>query len=151
MKKTSESRIVKVFTRIINIRDWFDWDRVKAFTIYLANGFRRLFVPQKTTDVESFDEAMKRLGISEQSLLAKQKALFRLAILMLAAAGLMLVYLVYQIFFGSYKAVILSIVVILIAFTLAFRYHFWYFQIKHRKLGCSFIEWFRQGLLGEKE
>ena len=39
----------------------------------------------------------------------------------------------------------------LIALVLAFRYHFWYFQMKQHKLGCTFNEWYRQGLLGEKK
>lgn len=151
MKKKSGSRIARVFNRIVNVRKWADWERTKAFTLYLGNGFLRLFVPEKNPGAESFDSAMTRLKISDVDLLLKQKALFRLSIVMTSLAGLIFIYSGYQLFFGAFKAAIVSLVVAMIALVLAFRYHFWYFQIKKRKLGCTFNEWFKQGLMGEKE
>ncbi|RUR18000.1 type IV secretion protein IcmV [Legionella sp. km535] len=151
MKKKSGKRIGSIFKRIINIRAWSDWDRMKAFSSYLVNGFKRLFVTQKNVQVESFDSAVNKLKLSEAELLIKQNALFRLSMVMLAAAVMILFYTGYQLFYGSFKAVIVSLVVMLIALVLAFRYHFWYFQIKHRKLGCTIKEWYKQGIMGEKE
>jgi intracellular multiplication protein IcmV len=151
MKKKSGTRIGRMFASIINIRAWSDWDRMKAFTLYLTNGFKRLFVPQQNSGGESFDEAKNRLKLSDAELLIKQNALLRLSIVMVAFAFMVLVYMGYQFVYGSIKAGIISLVVTLIALILAFRYHFWYFQIKHRKLGCTFKEWYKYGLLGEKE
>lgn len=151
MKEQSSSKIVKLISSILNVRYWFDWERVRSFTLYLSNGLKRMFVPQNATDGESFKEVTQKLEINDSDLLLKQKALFRLSVLMLIAAGLILGYSGYQLFYGSFKAVIVSIIVALIALALAFRYHFWYFQIKHRKLGCTFDEWYREGLLGEKK
>jgi intracellular multiplication protein IcmV len=151
MKKKSGSRIGRVFSRIFNIRTWFDWDRIKSFTLALRNGIKSLFIPQKSDRVESFDSAITKLKLTDAELLLKQNALYRLSIVMTLAAFLILVYTGYQLFYGSYKAVLVSFVVMMIALVLAFRYHFWYFQIKRRKLGCTFEEWFRQGLMGEKE
>lgn len=151
MKKKSGSRIGKVFNQIINVRSWADWDRMKVFALYLGNGFMRLFVPQEATVTESFEDAMKRLNLNEADLLAKQKALYRLSIVMLVAASAILIYSGYQLFYGSFKATLISLVVLMIALVLAFRYHFWYFQIKNRKLGCTFDEWYKKVILGEKE
>lgn len=151
MKKKSGSRIGRVFSRIINIRRWFDWDRTKSFTIALKNGIKLFFVPQKGIKPESFQTAVTKLHLSDEELLIKQSALFRLCILMLIIALIILGYSGYQLFYGSLKAFCVSLVVSCIALTLAFRYHFWYFQIKHRKLGCTVNEWYRQGILGEKE
>ncbi|QMT58960.1 type IVB secretion system protein IcmV [Legionella sp. PC997] len=149
MKK--QSRIGNLLRRIINVRRWFDWDRMKAFTLYLVNGFKRLFVPQKKVQGESFDDAVKHLNLTDESILSKQKSLFRLSIIMVFAALLIMGYAVFQLFYGSLKAFLVSIVVTLIALVLAFRYHFWYYQIKNRKLGCTFNEWYRKGLLGGKK
>ncbi|KTD44192.1 type IVB secretion system protein IcmV [Legionella parisiensis] len=149
MKK--QSRIVRLVSRIINVRRWFDWERMKAFTMYLGNGFKRLFVPKKKVEGESFNEAVQLLNLSDESILIKQKSLFRLSIIMVLAALLILGYAGYQLFFGSIKAFLVSLIVTLIALVLAFRYHFWYYQIKNRKLGCTFNEWYRQGLFGEKK
>lgn len=150
MKIKSGSRIVRVFTRIINVRSWIDWDRTKSFTRYLINGFKKFFVPQKSKVTESFTEAQKRLHLTDNELLAREKGLLRLSILMVVVAIFLLAYSIYFIYCGSVKGVILSLVVMFISLTLGFRYHFWYFQIKKRKLGCSIQEWFKQGLMGDK-
>jgi intracellular multiplication protein IcmV len=149
MKK--KSRIVNLFSRIINIRRWFDWERMKAYTLYLGNGVSRLFVPQKQIQEESFDHAVKEFNLDDKNLLLKQKSLFRLSIIMVFLAFLILIYAGYQLFYGAIIAFIISLVVMMIALVLAFRYHFWYYQIKNRKLGCTFSEWYRQGLLGGKK
>ena len=150
MKKSSDSRIVKVLGRIFNVRYWFDWERVKAFSLYLTQGFRQLFIPSKNAKGQSFKEATRAMHLNEEALLTKQKALWRLSVFMLVLAILIFIYTIYQLLYGSYHAMFVSLVVTLIALTLAFRYHFWYFQIKQKKLGCSIGEWFRQGVLGEK-
>lgn len=149
MKK--KSRVVKIISGIFNVRYWFDWPRMRSFTLYLVNGFKRLFVPQKNTRSESFEDATKVLNLTDESLLVKQKSLFRLSMLMVISAALILGYAGYQLYVGSIRAFLVSLIVTLIALVLAFRYHFWYFQIKERKLGCTFNEWYRQGFLGEKK
>jgi intracellular multiplication protein IcmV len=151
MKKKSSSRFGGVFKRIINIRMWADWDRVKSSTSYLVYGIAKLFTPQKKEASETFDGAMKRLHISEAAMHARQNALLRLSQWMIVFAFFVLCYSGYQVFYGSIKAAIVSLVVMMIALVLAFRYHFWYFQIKKRKLGCTVEEWYRQGLMGEKK
>lgn len=147
----SRSKTARFISGVLNVRAWFDWDRLRSCTLYLVNGVKKLFVPQEITQTESFKEATAKLDITDENLLIKQKALFRLSMIMTGAACLILGYAGYQLVYGSLKAFLVSLVVTLIALTLAFRYHFWYYQIKHRKLGCTFNEWFRQGLLGEKK
>lgn len=151
MKKPTNSRIATTFKRIFNLRLWLDYERIRSFSIYIGHGFKRMFVPQKTAPEESFENAIKRLAIDEKQLMIKQRALYRLSIIMCSAAALLLCYATYHLIYGHYKAVIISVVVTMIALVLAFRYHFWYFQIKTRQLGCSINEWYRQGLMGDKE
>ena len=150
MKKKSNNRISRIFKRIINLRSWSDWDRMKSFTVYLVNGIFKFLVPQESTASESFAEAKKRLNLTDTAILAKQKGLLRLSLLMVSVAFCLFGYAIYQLVYGSYIGFILSLVVTSIAIVLAFRYHFWYFQIKEHKLGCTFHEWFRQGLMGDK-
>ncbi len=150
MKNKSGSRVKRVFFRIFNLRSWADWDRMKAFTLYLIAGFKKFFVPQKNKAWESFAVAAKRLKLSEKELVERQKGLLRLSIVMLVIAFLLFAYTVYLLVSGGYRGSIVSFVVTLIALVLAFRYHFWYFQIKERKLGCTIHEWFKQGLMGGK-
>lgn len=150
MKKKS-SRIGNVFTHLVNVRAWSDYDRTKSFSSYILNGLKRLFVPQEQETTESFEDAMKRMNLTEHDIESKQKSLFRMSLTMIGFAVAVFLYLLFQLFFGSIKAVVVSLVVILIALVLAFRYHFWYYQIKTRTLGCTVQQWYRQGLMGEKE
>lgn len=151
MKKRSGSRTKNVLMRIFNVKTWGDWDRMKSFTLYLTRGFKKFFIPQKNEVSESFEAAKIRLNLSDKDLMAREKGLFRLSLLMVGAAILLFIYAIYHLFTGNYLAFILSLVVMAIALVLAFRYHFWYFQIKSRKLGCTINEWFRQGIMGDKQ
>lgn len=150
MKNTNRSKIVGLFNTIFNVRVWFDWERIKAFTLYLVEGFKKFFVPQQRKAGETFEAAKKRLKLTEKDLLARQTGLLRLSILMVVFAILTFGYSVYLFTEGGHKGGIVGLVLMLIALVLAFRYHFWYFQIKERKLGCTIQEWFNHGLKGGK-
>lgn len=140
-----------MFKRVINIRSWLDWDRLRSSTRYIGTTIKNMFVPQKAEGSESFNEAISTLKLSEEDLTAKQNSLYRLSMVMLSIALIIFMYSGYQLYVVHIKASLVSLIVMMIALALAFRYHFWYFQIKKRKLGCTFKEWYRQGLLGEKE
>lgn len=150
MKKGPFDRTMRILNNAFNIRTWSDFDRMKAFTIYLQTGISRLFIPRKATATQSFNEALKQYQITERGLAKRQKSLLRTSILMCLLALGLFVYAIYLMTIYAWGAVLLSLTVMMMALVLAFRYHFWFFQIKRRKLGCTIQEWFRQGLLGEK-
>ncbi len=87
--------------------------------------------------------------MSDSELIAKQNGLWRLSIIMLGVAALVFIYFGYQLFVGNLKSSLISLVVVGVALVLAFRYRFWYYQIKEHKLGCSIREWYKYGLKGE--
>lgn len=151
MSNKPGSRFGSLFSRIFQFQFWLDVDRIKAFTYYLLGLFKRFFIPQPQKATESFEAAKKRLKLTNAQLADRQKALWRITVLMLVIAGLLFGYGVYQVLFGSIRGIILTGVVILISLTLAFRYHFWFFQIKEKKLGCSWKVWLYEGLLGGKK
>lgn len=149
MKKT-ENKTVNTVKRLFNVRAWLDFDRTKSWTEYLANGFRKMFIPQKEKHEESFKQAVKRLNLDSKELHSRQQSLLYMSILMVFIALGLIVYGVILLMGAHYYATFISALIAVIALVLAFRYHFWYFQIKHQKLGCTVKEWFKQGLLGEK-
>ena len=151
MKKKSRSKIRTFLKNIFKIRYWSDWTRIKTFMTYLANGVKSLFVLQKPKNSESFEQAKKRLNLTDKALLERQYGLLRVSIILVVFAFLMLIYSLYLLFSLHIMSGLLSLVVMSLALILAFRYHFWYFQIRNCKLGCSIKEWYRQGLLGYKQ
>lgn len=150
MKKKFSTRIVNVIKRVFNVKRWSDWDRMKSFTQYLFKGIKRIFIPNSAEGVESFDAVKVKMNLSDADLLARQNALLRLSYFMVGIAVLIFGYSIYHLVYGHIAAFFLSFVISLIALALAFRYHYWHFLIKEKKLQCTINEWFRQGILGEK-
>ncbi len=150
MKIKSSSRIGRVFKRLFNFAAWLDVERIKVFTRYLINAIKNIFVPNAATETESFAAAKIRLKLSDAELIAREKGLLRLSLAMVGMSVGVFIYAIYLFYTGSIKGGILGVVLMFIALVLAFRYHFWYFQIKERKLGCTIQEWFKQGLMGDK-
>ena len=150
-KKTKRNSSLRdMIKNVFKFRFWLDTDRLKGFSIYIQEMFSKLFVLQSQQADESFLVVKERLKLDDAALLKRQKKLFSLSLFMLFLAFLILGYIFYQAVYGSFVGVILSVVVMLIALALAFRYHFWYFQLKRKKLGCSLREWFSAGLFGGK-
>jgi intracellular multiplication protein IcmV len=150
MKTGKKSRTGSFFSRIMNFRLWSDYDRTKSMTQYYVGLIKRLFLPKPKKATESFESAMSRLNLTENDLKQQQKGLFRVTIIMLIMAVLLFSYAIYHVLYGTLLAAGVSIVLTMLALVLAFRYHFWYFQIKQRKLGCSINEWFKYGVKGDK-
>ena len=148
MKNKSNSKIATTIARIFNFSRWFDWERTKSSTLYLTDGIKKFLIPQKHTATESFKAAQKRLELTDSDIIKRQEGLLRLCILMLLFSFSMFFYTIYLLYYFQIKAFIVSFVVMMLGLTLAFRYHFWYFQIEHRKLGCSVKEWFKTSFTG---
>lgn len=148
-KKSSQTgRLMK---SIFNPRVWMDYEQIKGSTNYLIHGITSLFVLKKRSQpVETFEQAMARMGVTEEQLLKRQQSLFRLALLMLVLSMGVFAYTMMHVYYGHFHAAGASAVIFLLILVLAFRYHFWYYQLKAKKLGCSFREWLIRGLLGAK-
>ena len=148
-KKPSQTgRLMKT---VFNPRVWMDFEQLKKSTTYLTSGFSKLFkLEDKSNNTDDFNEAMVRLGLSEEKLTQQKKSLFRLSIIMVVLAFFVFVYAMYHIYFGHFHAAGATGVIFMVILTLAFRYHFWYYQLATRRLGCGVREWFTYGFLGAK-
>lgn len=148
--KQKKSKTVATLKRRFNFQEWGDWGRIKGGGEYIANGARQIFVPTPTHPVETFDEAQKRLRLSDESLIARSRALWRTSVVMAGLAMVLFCYGTYHVVYGTLHSGILSFSLTFLSLAFAVRYHFWYFQISQKKLGCTLWQWFYQGLLGKK-
>ena len=150
MKNKPKSRIKTFFSKIFKVRFWTDYDRNKGFVDYLRNVVEKLIRPNESDEVETYAQAVARLNLSDEALLVQQKSLFRLSIFMVCLGLGFFGYALFELFMGTWLAMLITLIVVAFAFALAFRYHFLYFQMKEKKLGCTLSEWLHQGLLKEK-
>lgn len=138
-----------IIGRVFNLRAWGNADGWWGHALDLTDSIQRLFVPQAPTKKETLEIVMRRLKLSKEQVLAKQRNFLFLAIFSFLIAIGCFCYLIYLIIEGHLAALPLSVAVFAIALAFSFRYHFWYFQLKQGKLGCSVQEWakgcFRRG------
>lgn len=157
MKKKSGSRTGRFIGRRLNVKAWVDLDRIAAGKRYVTDLYSRFISVNKkeaapsVDKLESFDEAKVRLNLTDKDLLVRQKSLFRLAALMVVCSIGIFLYMIYNLIQAYYLAALLTLIVCMLSLVLAFRYHFWYFQIKQHKLGCTVSQWFKEGLMGVKD
>ena len=152
-KKNTHSRTQRFITRFFNVRAWAVWDRSKAITQYFLRVFERVLIPKKLTikhKTASFDAVVAQLNLSEKELQARARGLLRLSYILGFMAFGLLCYMGYQMLYGSLKAILISLIEMIVAAVLAFRYHFWHFQIHRRRLGCSIKEWFQTTTGGDR-
>lgn len=150
MKKKFGSRTVTVLKRVLNVKSWLDWERIKGFTNYLYLGAKRFFIPKSAQAGEDFEGVKAKLNLTDRQLKNRQSALLRLSLLMLVIAFILFGYALYQFYHANIVTGFLSVIVMGIALVLAFRYHYWCYLIKERKLVCTLREWFSKGLMGNK-
>ena len=128
---------------------WIDLDSLQSQNRTIWGVLKTLFTPQQPTRKETFDEAMKRLGLTEADL-ARSAMRYRLyGFFFLFIALVISVYAFYLLFrYGSFLGWLLGIGVAGLFIAQAFKYDFWAFQIRRRKLGATFEEWKRATLGG---
>jgi intracellular multiplication protein IcmV len=110
-----------------------------------------VFVPPRPAEktAESFAETLTRLNLTEQDVQKRQREFRRLLTVYLVIALLLFCYSFYLAWHRSIHGALAGFVITLVALTQVFRYHFWLFQLRQRKLGCTLRDWWNSGFLGE--
>ena len=125
-----------------NPSQWIDYEGLQAQNRALWLTIKNLFRLEKSERVETFEEAVQRLNLTEEDI---QKAYrdYRIYSIFFFALGITLFVFAFYLLLvhSSFHAWVLALCASAFSLTVAFRYDFWAFQIKHRKLGCTFAEW----------
>jgi len=125
-------------------RAWLGYDYVKNQTLGLFGAFKTLFGTTIPTGVqeETFEEAKQRLNLTDKDIESTEMN-YLLFTAFYASVGFVFVCVAFYFLISeaAFAAFVLALALSLVLFGQAFRSHFWYFQIKNRKLGCTFDEW----------
>jgi intracellular multiplication protein IcmV len=147
----------KVFKPFVNFPLWMGWKQIGSSSRDLKNLAKAVFRikleknEEKKPATETFEQTMARLNIDEEKLKERQKQFLKLTLFYFALGLALLSYTIHlfittHFFLASFVTLILSVLM----FTYAYRQHFWYFQIKSRKLGRTFKDWVAFTLKGTK-
>ncbi|MDR3492920.1 MAG: type IVB secretion system protein IcmV [Gammaproteobacteria bacterium] len=136
-----------------NPTGWFGADNLG---IIFKGGWeitQRLFVPAKDpVRKETFEEAVKRFNLTEEDIIQKQENYLLFAYILGICGIFSFGFSFYLLFFHStFAGFLLGLATAAIFFSQAFRFHFWFFETKHRKLGCTLDEWWQGKLHTDSE
>lgn len=125
-----------------NPRGWLGYDLLKANTKIAWSIISDQFVPAKSLRTETFEQAVERQKLTTEDL-QKLAANYLYYAIVFVVLGLAVIGLGFYLLFshGSFVDLVLALASSSLFFVNAFRYDFWRFQIKQRKLGCTVAEW----------
>lgn len=135
-----KARRLGLFRQMVNVSGWMNLKGLRDTSENIVETFKDIKNVRIPPKQETFEEAMQRLALDENAIKNRMRQCFYAAWLYFTIALLLLIYAGYLLishrFFGTMVALILATITI----TLAYREGFWYFQMKVRKLGCTFVE-----------
>jgi intracellular multiplication protein IcmV len=121
---------------------WFGFDALKAQHQVIRQNLGTVFTADKPTREESFEEAVQRLGLTKEDVKQRISVSLRYTVIFFMTGLLVFFYAFYLLF--RYKYIfpwIMGLAASAILFAQAFKFHFWVFQMRKRKLGMTFSEW----------
>lgn len=139
------SRVKEAGSYVVNFKvtKWAGLDQIKDSTKSVANLGRNLFIAEQANYTETFEQAMQRLNITEEQLNARRKEFTRLMFIYLLISLAIFAYSIYVVaVYKNFMGFMMGFAITIYALTHVFKYHFWIYQIKHKKLGCTLREWF---------
>jgi len=142
--------VTKTVGYVVDLRfdRWIGIKSLKNTAGYFTQQTKILFKIQKAHTNESFEEAVDRLGLTSEDLQQRSQQYSALVYLFLLFSTLILLYGIYIYRQGNWMGGLMCFSLILYSLSCAFRFHFWNFQIKHQKLGCTFMDWLKFNLKG---
>ncbi len=139
--------VVKVSRKtFFNPSGWLGYTALKTNSQFVWQTLRQLMTAPESTlpaeTTETFEEALQRYNLTPEAVKEIEKDyLFYAGLFLFLGIFSILVGLYFLFFERTIVGFLLSLAVTMLFGSQAFRYHFWYFQIKQRKLGCTLNEW----------
>lgn len=127
----------------------FGYDQLKDTTLYIFGIGRNFWQDTKQSINKPVVRKISELGLSKAQISAARNSFQKLLLMYLAFAFLVCAMLVHFLLTQDYSATVLAFSVLMVCLAYAFKFHFWLFQIKQNRLGCTWQEW-AADLLGRK-
>lgn len=129
---------------------WLGYENIKNNANYLRSYVTSRFKTQQPERLETWDEAVERLRLDEVAIKSKKREFILMCLIYILISCGIFSYAVYMGVNGFYSSALISLSLTTYTLALAFKYHFWLFQIKNKKLGCTLNEWANSKIKVEK-
>ncbi len=146
------SRIKKIIKPLVDVPKWVGYRQLVKTHRSLFSFVKKFFIPEQASAQESFQAALDRLKLTEVDLAQRMKEFTRLMWIWISLFLISVAYSIHLLLENSLRGFFPCLGVSIIILTQMFRYHFWIFQIKQRRLGCGFRDWLTAQLtIGKKK
>lgn len=147
--------VKKAMTSGFSVKRWAGTEQIAHNGSVIRNLFKQVFKSphdsvSSNDSPDTFEACLQKYNLTEKDLKKRMKTCLQVA---LFCALIALVVVVYMFYMFSHDRVLGGLVcgmLAVVAFAHAFREHFNYFQMKQRRLGCTFKEWFAFTIRGGK-
>jgi len=131
------------FKSFVDIRSWISYDEIKANSKSTYSLFKRFFTKKsaKIICLETFDEAVLRLKLTEKQIQDRKKIFLYSALIYLFISLILIAYAAYLVKKLHILPAMFTLMLALFILALMYREHLWYMQMCKKKLGCNFAEW----------
>ncbi len=129
------------FVFYIRPKKWIGWDSLKKSTLDTVDLVKATYTLKKDRRVETFNQAISRHQLEEADIQQIKKRFYIFSIFFLVMALALVIYAIDSFVKGGFTTGIVTLCLSTFVTAQSFRYHFWYFQICKRKLGCTFRDW----------
>lgn len=135
----------KLFRPMVDVSSWMDLKGLSRSGKGILDTVKNIqeSTPSGSVGKETFEEAMVRLSVDENSLQKRMRECFYSSCFYLACGFALFFYGVYLIFTAFIISGFVTFILAALAFVLAYREALWYYQMKIRKLGCSVSDFFK--------
>lgn len=149
--RRNNSKKIRLFVRPIkDMPQWIGLDSIKQYGRFIRDIFTTITSEPRTSDFhETYEQAIERYGLTPTQLAKRQSHFFMASMLYLAFAILMFFYGLHHFRLDMILSGISIMCLVVMLLSFAFREHFWYTQMRHKKLGINFKQWFNALLFGE--
>ena len=133
-------RIVKNNT---NVRGWMDWQSIRQNAKVVTSLVTDTADAEKSKKqtAKSFEDAVRQYGLTENDIQVRMTGYRRIALFCALLGTIGFGWAIYLLFKGLFLSSLVSLSLGFLMFTYGFREHFHYFQMKKRRLDCTFKEW----------
>lgn len=143
-KKEKQSKIKATAKFLFDVPAWIGTNNLSQSTGWLSRLIQQTFrISSRPSDTqkETFDDAMQRMGITTEELPKRAGHFLLVSIMFLVLSIGSLAYMSYLWARASWLVIIATFIVFCLFSVRAYFYSFWCFQIRKKRLDCTFKEW----------
>ena len=138
MPQGKSRKLVKTF---LDVPRWVGVNEIVTVGKTVKDLGKRLVTPQQAERQETYEQAVKRLNLSQEDIDKRCRYWRMTSYVYLFSALCFLGYSIHLFLLEHYASSLTTLVFIAVLLAFAFREHFWYTQMKRRRLGFTFQEW----------